>query len=115
MILAFKVRSREDLAAARAALAEDVGDAVDLSIKSCLSHAPREPLSCSDVLGGERRAMHASLVSAEGCKGPQVRQHPLRLDGCHSLARVVRQCSDGEAGRYPSAYRIGECWTIVPA
>ena len=88
MILAFKVRSREDLATARAALAEDVGDAVDLGIEPCLSHAPREPLSCSDVLGGERRAMHARLVSAEGCKGPQVRQHALRLDGCHSLARV---------------------------
>ena len=59
--------------------------------------------------------MHAGLVGAEGCKRAQIGQHALGLDGCHSLARVVRQCSDGEAGRYPSAYRIGECWTIVPA
>ena len=49
MVLAFKMRSRERLATARTALAEDVGDAVDLGIEPCLAHPGREPLPRSDV------------------------------------------------------------------
>src|SRR5215467_8702298 len=59
MVLAFKMRPRESLGTARTALAEDIGDAVDLGIESCLPHPRREPLSRSDVRGGERGTVHA--------------------------------------------------------
>src|SRR5262245_8516706 len=73
MVLAFKVRSRESLGTARTALAEDVGDAVDLGIEPRLTHPGREPLPRSDVRGGEGGTVHPGLVSAEGSKGSQVR------------------------------------------
>src|SRR5215510_9807860 len=73
MVLAFKMRSRESLATARTALAEDVGNAVDLGIEPCLTHPGREPLPRGDVRSGQGGTVHAGLVSAEGCEGFQVR------------------------------------------
>src|SRR5689334_21998353 len=73
VVLAFKMRARESLGTARPALAEDVGDAVDLGIKPCLAHPGCEPLPRGDVRGGEGGAVHAGLVGAEGGEGTQVR------------------------------------------
>src|SRR5262245_12829682 len=63
MILAFKVRSRKDLATTRVALAEDVGDAVNLGIEPCLPHALSEPLSCRRCPG-----QRASGDARQSCK-----------------------------------------------
>src|SRR5262245_23817720 len=66
MVLTFKMRSRESLATARTALAQYVGDAIDLGIEPGLTHAAREPFSCSDVRVRQGGTMHTCLVGAEG-------------------------------------------------
>jgi hypothetical protein len=117
MVLALQVRSRGNLATARAALAENIGDTVDVGIEPYLSHPRHEPFSCSDVLGRERDGRCTPVLKAP--KAARVR----RSDGMRSglmvairlLEVVVRQCSHEEAGRYPGAYRIGKFWTVTPA
>src|SRR5262245_8511942 len=89
IILAFKMRSRERLATARPAFAENVGDAVDLGIEPRLAHPGREPLPRGDVRGREGGSVHAGLVRAEASEGAQVRQDALRVDVCHATGSDV--------------------------
>jgi len=73
IVLAFQMRAGEDLAAGRRALAEDIADAVDRGDEVGLRQSTREPFAGRDVLLGERRAVHAALVSPERREGAQVR------------------------------------------
>ena len=89
MVLAFQMRAGQRLATGRRALAEDVGDAVDGGVEAGLAHAAHEPFARGDVLLGQRWAMHARLVGAEGGERAQVGQHALRLDVCHATGSDI--------------------------
>jgi hypothetical protein len=83
MILALKMRACENLAPAGAAHTNHVADAIDLCIEPSLGHALDQPLPRGNVLGRERRPVHAGFVRTERAKLVQVSQNAFGLDRRH--------------------------------
>src|SRR2546423_4354509 len=90
MVLRFQMRAGKDFAAARPALSQNIADAIDRRLEAGLGAPLREPLPRCDVFGRKRRAVHASLVGAEGAQLIEIAEQAVGLDGGHGTLSSFR-------------------------
>jgi hypothetical protein len=79
VVLAFEVRSREQLGSRLCAGAKDIADAVDRGGEACVGQLLHQPIQRKLVRLGEGRLVHAGLVRANGTERIEIGENALAV------------------------------------